>query len=90
MPEMNAEAAQEIVATLTPSEQSVLGVFRRYLMTPRLMLCFHGADLERYRTPLAKLVEKGLIVSERFRGGYSLTVEGFAAMKACARQAAAS
>ncbi len=66
---------------LSPAEHSVLSVFRKYLMTPGNMLCLSGSDLEAYRVPLVKLTNKGLLVAEKSRGGYSLTESGFAAMK---------
>lgn len=68
-------------SSLSPAEHKVLGVFRRYLMTPGKMLCLGNSDLEALKAPLAQLTSKGLLVAERFRGGYSLTEAGFAAMK---------
>lgn len=66
---------------LSPDEETVLGVFRKFLMSPGRMLCFGTADMQTYRTPLAGLTDKGLLVAEKFRGGYSLTTSGFAAMQ---------
>ena len=66
---------------LSSEEEAVLGVFRKYLMTPGRMLCFGKPDLDSYRVPLAKLIEKGLLVAEKFQGGYSLTQSGYAAMQ---------
>ena len=66
---------------LSRAEHSVLSVFRRYLMTPGKMLCISGSDLEDFSVPLAELTNKGLLVADAFRGGYSLTKGGFAAMK---------
>ena len=65
---------------LSQAEHSVLSVFRRYLMTPGKMLCISGSDLEDLSLPLAELTNKGLLVADDFRGGYSLTKGGFAAM----------
>jgi len=48
------------------------------------MLCFSGQDLERDRTALNGLSDKELLVKEKFKGGYSLTPAGFAAMQECA------
>lgn len=66
---------------LSVEEHSVLIHFREYLMTPGRMLCISGADLENFNIPLAQLSDKGLLVAESFRGGYSLTEAGFAAMQ---------
>ena len=52
-------------------------------MTPGKMLCFSGPDLERYAADLNCLADKKLLVREKFKGGYSLTKGGFAAMKDC-------
>lgn len=66
---------------LSKSEQRVLRTFDDFLVAPGEMLCFYGPDLERNRAALKTLAEKDLIVKERFKGGYSLTPEGFAVMK---------
>ena len=50
-------------------------------MTPGKMLCFSGPELESFSVPLDELTNKGLLDEESFKGGYSLTVSGFAAMK---------
>ncbi|MEE2707472.1 MAG: hypothetical protein VX988_10495 [Planctomycetota bacterium] len=47
------------------------------------MLCFHGPNLKTLQTALRQLAEKELLVKEKFKGGYSLTAAGFAAMKDC-------
>lgn len=52
-------------------------------MTPGKMLCFSGPDLERFRSSLNEMTDKKLLVKEKFKGGYSLTRAGFAAMKDC-------
>ena len=66
---------------LSEPEQRVLRTFRRFMMTPSRMLCFSGPDLERNRAGLKRLQERDYLVAETFRGGYSLTREGFDAMK---------
>ena len=66
---------------LSVEEHSVLIHFRKYLMTPGKMLCISGSDLEKFNAPLADLSDKGLLVAESYRGGYSLTEAGFAAMQ---------
>jgi predicted transcriptional regulator len=66
---------------LTETEQGVLRTFRQYLITPGQMLCFAGPNFKKYRTALRNLTDKDLLIEERFKGGYSLTDAGFAAMK---------
>ncbi len=68
--------------TLTPKERSVLGVFCRYRMTAGYMLCFSGPELATHSTALGHLVRKGLLLQERFRGGYQLTAFGYEMMQA--------
>lgn len=69
--------------SLTPTEKTVLRTFEKYLVTPGKMLCFFGPNLERYNAALRKLTEKDLLIKEQFKGAYSLTHAGFAAMKTC-------
>lgn len=61
----------------------MLRTFRRFLMTPGQMLCFYGPNLQQNKATLELLTEKELLVKERFKGGYSLTRAGFAAMNDC-------
>jgi len=68
---------------LSTSEQRVLRTFRQYLITPGQMLCFSGPSLEQDKGALGLLSEKELLIKEKFKGGYSLTQAGFAAMNAC-------
>ena len=70
---------------LSNSEQRVLIMFHEYLMTPGRMLCFSGPNLDRYMVDLNRMTDRKLLVKEKFRGGYSLTKAGFAAMKDCIR-----
>ena len=70
---------------MTPSEKTVLGAFQKYLVTPGKMLCFFGPDLERHKPALLRLTEKDLLIKEQFKGAYSLTHAGFAAMKTCSK-----
>jgi hypothetical protein len=56
-------------------------------MTPGKMLCFYGPDLERNKATLELLTDKDFLVKERFKGAYSLTQAGFAAMKDCGLRA---
>ena len=69
--------------TLSNKETAVLDVFRMYLMSPGKMLCFTTPQLKSFKKPLALLTDKGLLVEEDFSGGYSLTENGFVAMKEC-------
>jgi len=68
---------------LSASEQRVLRTFQRFLMTPGEMLCFSGHNLKKEKSVLELLANKDLLVEEKFKGGYSLTQAGFAAMKEC-------
>ena len=68
---------------LSASEQRVLRTFQRFLMTPGEMLCFSGRNLKNDRSVLELMTDKELLVKEKFKGGYSLTRAGFAAMKQC-------
>ena len=68
---------------LTKSEQRVLSTFRQYLIKPGQMLCFSGPQLEQNRAALELMSSKELLEKEHFKGGYSLTRAGYAAMKAC-------
>ena len=65
---------------LSTSEQRVLRTFKQFLMTPGQMLCFYGPNLEQSDAALELLIDKELLVKEKFKGGYSLTRAGFAAM----------
>ena len=47
------------------------------------MLCFSGPNLKRDEATLADMTNKELLVKEGFKGGYSLTRNGFAAMNEC-------
>jgi hypothetical protein len=66
---------------LTTAEETVLNVFREYQLTPGKMLCFHGKWYEEHEAPLRHLIAKNLLNKEEFRGGYSLTETGFAAVR---------
>jgi hypothetical protein len=66
---------------LTTAEQSVLKVFRQFLMKQGEMLCFQGPLWEKHKSSLRQLTEREFLFQETFKGGYSLTKSGFAAMK---------
>lgn len=65
----------------TKNEQRVLKSFRQFLVTPGQMLCFSGPELAKRRNALQQLTAKGLLIEEKFKGAYSLTQEGFAAVQ---------
>ena len=67
-------------SSLSAAERKVLGMFRKCLMTPEKVLAFDSSNLETYKTPLAHLASKGLLVAEASPGAYSLTDTGFVAM----------
>lgn len=52
-------------------------------MSPGKMLCFFGSNLEKNRSGIQRLIERDYLEKEDFKGAYSLTPEGFQAMKTC-------
>ena len=68
---------------LSSSEKAVLRTFRQFLVTPGEMLCFFGPNLDRHKAALQQLTSRDFLVKEHFQGAYSLTRDGFAAMKSC-------
>lgn len=62
---------------LSLNDQLVLDAFRRYLVTPGEMLCFHGKWLEEHGETLRHLTAIDLITKEHFSGSYSLTDAGY-------------
>ncbi len=52
-------------------------------MKPGQMLCFSGPNFKQHKATLVLLTDKELLVEEDFKGGYSLTHNGFAAMNDC-------
>jgi len=73
-----ASSSQE--TALSKAEQSLLAVFRKFRVGQGEMLCFFGPTLDKHRRALASLTDQGMLVKERFRGGYALTRSGYAAM----------
>lgn len=69
------------ITSLSPAECSVLSVFRKCLMTPEKVLSFDSSNLEAFKIPLAQLANKGLLVAKSAPGTFSLTDDGFVAMK---------
>ena len=45
------------------------------------MVCFNGPQLATHNSALRQLSEKGFVSVEKFKGGYSLTQVGYAAMQ---------
>ena len=76
-----SESGEQI--TFTKGEEAVFATFRNYLMTPHRMLCFFGPGLEQNQAAFKHLTEMELLVKEDFKGAYSLTAAGYAAMNAC-------
>jgi hypothetical protein len=68
---------------LSNPERRVLKTFRQFMMNPGQMLCFYGANLKASQAALDQLTEREFLIKEQFKGGYSLTREGFVAMKRC-------
>jgi hypothetical protein len=66
---------------LSPDEVDVLETFAKFLMPPDQMLCLSNADIPATRRALEKLIGRGLLTSNEFKGGYSLTVDGFNTMQ---------
>jgi hypothetical protein len=61
-------------------DQIVLDIFRSYLVTPGELLCFHGKWLDEHAESLRHLTAMKLITKEEFKGAYSLTEAGYAAI----------
>ncbi len=45
------------------------------------MLCFHGPMLAEHHDSLQHLTKQGLLTKDKFKGGYTLTKVGFAALR---------
>lgn len=81
-PEQRPEPPDDSSSMLSSNQTTLLATFRHFRMSAGQMLCFSRPDLEAFRTSLTELADNGLLVKERFPGGYSLTPTGFAAMQA--------
>lgn len=68
-------------STLTQSEVRALDEFEIFMMKPNQMLCFSGPGLEKHNKALETLSDKNLLFREKPHGAYSLTEEGYSAMK---------
>ncbi len=71
---------------ISEGESQVLSIFQRYLMSAGKMLCLSSQEVESHRQSLSRLVEAGLLVTESFRGAYSLTSSGFDVMRKLSRE----
>lgn len=65
---------------LSPGDINVLAIFKKYLMTPGLMLCLNNTEIGTMKKSLDKLIAAGLLTPEDFKGSYSLTRSGFDVM----------
>ena len=81
--EPTAEESSAFTARLELSadEVDVLATFAKFLMPPDQMLCLSNADIPATRRALEKLIGRGLLTPNDFKGGYSLTVDGFNTMQ---------
>ena len=66
---------------LSNPERRVLSIFREFQVGPNQMLCFNSQQVKSYRHAFKLLMEKGYLIREEFSGAFSLTHDGFAAMK---------
>lgn len=66
---------------LSPDEVDVLDTFAKFLMPPDQMLCLSNAEIPATKRALEQLIGRGLLVPNDFKGGYSLTIDGFTAMQ---------
>lgn len=66
---------------LSKPEQQLLTIFRRFQVGPCQMLCFNSQQLKTHNAAFKLLTEKGYLVREGFAGAFSLTHDGFTAMK---------
>ena len=66
---------------LSVDEVDVLETFAKFLMPPDQMLCLSNAEIPATRRALEQLIGRGLLMPDEFKGGYSLTVDGFSVMQ---------
>lgn len=66
---------------LSPDEVDVLDTFAKFLMPPDQMLCLSNSEIPATKRALERLIGRGLLTPNDFKGGYSLTVDGFNAMQ---------
>lgn len=66
---------------LSADEVEILQTFAEYLMPANQMLCLSNTELPATKRAIEKLIGRGLLISNDFKSGYSLTDEGFEAMQ---------
>jgi hypothetical protein len=66
---------------LSPDEVDVLDTFAKFLMPPDQMLCLSNSEIPATKRALEQLIGRGLLTPNDFKGGYSLTVDGFTIMQ---------
>jgi predicted transcriptional regulator len=66
---------------MTCAEADVLDTFAEYLMPPEQMLCLANSDVPAVKQALERLVGRGWLTVQKFKGSYALTVDGFKAMQ---------
>lgn len=66
---------------LSSDEIEILQTFAQFLMPPDQMLCLSNTELPATKRALEKLIGRGLLISNDFKSGYSMTVEGFETMQ---------
>jgi hypothetical protein len=68
---------------MNDSEKAVLRLFRTYEMEPYQILCLHGGFAKshprEFSNAIRSLIERDLMVKERWRDAYSLTAQGYVA-----------
>ena len=69
--------ADSVPEDLSSEEASVLETFAKYLMPPQQMLCLSNTEIPATKKALERLVKRGMLEPNSFKGGYSLTVSGF-------------
>lgn len=75
------DASQTPRLELSPDEVDVLETFAKFLMPPDQMLCLSNSDIPATKRALDQLIGRGLLTPNDFKGGYSLTVDGFNIMQ---------
>ena len=77
----SASESDEARLELNPDEIDVLETFAKFLMPPDQMLCLSNSDIPSTKRALEQLIGRGLLTPNDFKGGYSLTIDGFNAMQ---------
>lgn len=66
---------------MTSAERAILGMFRQYDVGPNQMLCFNSKLGDKYQKAMRVLLDKGLVVKDRPKHAYSLTLAGYEASR---------